>query len=228
MVEIDDRIGSAIYAAPRRIDQLNVDAGFAYAPVHFSIDLRKLTLRGADPELLLRQLSGKIAVRDDNLYLDDMAFQTAETSLAINGVVERYLRDSSFKLTADGRASLPELGRILKWVAGYDLHPTLNVNMNGPLDRLAHGSRRDLGSRARPRARDRRFQDARSPVRRAQRARRAIEHRAHFKSPDPKTDVTGDATFDVTIFSDPTGCGRRRPARRDVRVQGAARLRLRL
>ena len=204
VVEIDDRIGSAIYTAPRRIDQLNVDAGFAYAPVHFSIDLRKLTLRGADPELLLRQLSGKIAVRDDNLYLDDMAFQTAETSLSIKGVVERYLRDSSFKLTADGRASLPELGRILKWVAGYDLHPTLGVNMNGPLDRLAMDL--DVTSEAGlvrgPVTADFRTPDLRFVGRNVHVERLNIA--PYFKSPNPKTDVTGDATFDVTIFSDPT------------------------
>ena len=41
-VAIDDRVGSTVVPRCReRIDELNVEAGFAYAPVHFSIDARE-------------------------------------------------------------------------------------------------------------------------------------------------------------------------------------------
>ncbi|HEY7500768.1 MAG TPA: translocation/assembly module TamB domain-containing protein, partial [Vicinamibacterales bacterium] len=203
-VDVDDRIGSNVYRAPKHIDGLNVEAGFAYAPVRYSIDLRKLQLRGADPELLLQQMSGKIAVRDDNLYLDKLAIRTAESTLSIDGVVEQYLSARVIKLVAAGNASLPEIGRILKWVAGYELHPALNVKTNGPLDRFAMDL--DVTSEAGVvrgavtadfRMPDLRFRGG--PVR-VQR----LDLGPIFKNAKQKTDITGETTFDITIFSDPT------------------------
>jgi translocation and assembly module TamB len=203
-IDIDDRIGSTVYRAPRHIDRLNVDAGFEYEPVRYSIDLRKLGLRGADPEFLLEQLSGKIAVREDNLYLEDLAIKTTESNLSIEGVVQSYLRTPVIKLTGAGRASLPEIGRILKAVAGYDLHPTLTVKTDGPLDRFAmdldvtseSGVFRGLVT-ADFRTPDLRFAGTRV---RADR----FNLGPIFKNPKQKTDITGEATFDIAIFSEPT------------------------
>jgi translocation-and-assembly-module (TAM) inner membrane subunit TamB-like protein len=201
---IDDRIGSTVYQLPRRIDDLDVDAGFEYAPVHYSIALRKLALTGASPELVLRELSGGIAVRDDNLYLERMHVTAGETSLAIDGVVEHYLRTPNIKLVTEGTASLPEIARILKPLAGYDLHPTMRVRTAGPLDRLLMDL--DVKSEAGVvrgqvtadfRAPDLRF--AGGPV-----------HAEHlnlgpiFKTPAQRSDITGDATFDIAILSTPT------------------------
>ena len=58
------------------------------------------------PELFaVRNLTGTIATRDDNLHLDRVALATAETSLSIDGVVEHYLHHACFEAD-DDRARL--------------------------------------------------------------------------------------------------------------------------
>ena len=122
-VAIDDRVGSTAYRLPERIDELDVKAGFEYAPVHFAIELEHLSFTATRPDSRSAACSGDIAVRDDNLYLEHMAIETGETSLDIDGVIEQYLRTPVIKLVTTGDASLPEIGRVLPAVAGYDLHP---------------------------------------------------------------------------------------------------------
>ena len=75
--------------------------------------------------------------------------------------------------------------------------------MNGPLDRLAMDL--DVTSEA-GLVRGPVTADFRMPVRFVGRNVHVerLNIAPYFKSPNPKTDVTGDATFDVTIFSDPT------------------------
>ncbi|HET7217557.1 MAG TPA: translocation/assembly module TamB domain-containing protein [Vicinamibacterales bacterium] len=201
---IDDRVGSTVYQLPRRIDDLDIEAGFEYAPVHYSIELRRLNLVGATPDILLRELSGGIAVRDDNLFLERMHVKTAETSLAIDGVVEQYLRTPIIKLVTDGSASLPEIARILKPIAGYELHPTLRVKTDGPLDRLKMDL--DVTSEA-GLVRGQVTADFKPPDIRFAGGPVHVEHLnlgPIFKTPSQRSDITGDATFDVAILSIPS------------------------
>ena len=202
---IDDRVGSAVYQLPKRIDDIDVDAGFEYAPVHYSIELRKLSLKGTSPDLLLRELTGGIAVRDDNLYLERLHVTTGETSLAIAGVVEQYLRTPNLKLQAEGNASLPEIARILKPVAGYELHPVLRVKTAGPLDRLLMDL--DVTSEA-GLVRGQVTADLRTPDLRFAGGPVHVEHLnlgPIFRTPAQRSDITGDATFDIAILSTPPG-----------------------
>jgi translocation and assembly module TamB len=135
-IAIDDDSGPRSFRMPRRIEDLDVQASFAYEPVHFTIGLNQFSFRGADPELTVQLLTGTVAVRNDNLYLDRVAVKTGESALNIGGVIESYLRTPVIKLATDGTVSLPEVGRLVPALAGYQLHPKLVVNANGTLDRL--------------------------------------------------------------------------------------------
>ena len=71
-------------------------------------------------------------------------------------MIESYLRTPVIKLVLDGNLSLPEIGRIVPALSGYQLHPALVVKANGTTDRLLDGPGHEDGSRSRPRpARDR-------------------------------------------------------------------------
>jgi autotransporter translocation and assembly factor TamB len=135
-VVIDDRTGSPSFRFPQRIDNLNVKAGFEYAPVHYSIDLRELNLRASEPDLSLQQLAGKIAVRDDNLYVERLLVRTEETSMTADGVIAAYRGTPHIKLATSGTLSMPEGARILPALAGYNLHPAFDIKSNGTTDRL--------------------------------------------------------------------------------------------
>jgi autotransporter translocation and assembly factor TamB len=127
---------SKAYVLPQRIHDLDVRASFAYAPVHYSIGIDHVSLRGAGPDLDLKQLKGQVAVRDDNLYLENLVIQTSETSLTIDGVIEQYLRKPIVKIATTGKVSVPEIARVVPAARGYGLHPALDIKANGPADAL--------------------------------------------------------------------------------------------
>jgi autotransporter translocation and assembly factor TamB len=134
-VAIKDRNGSGV-SLPRRIDDVDVKAQFEYAPVHYSLTVDHVSFRGSSPSVSVRQLTGKLAVRDDNLYMEDVRLNTGETSVTIDGVIEQYLATPVVKLTTTGTVSLPEIGRVVPAAAGYNLHPAIDIKADGPAERL--------------------------------------------------------------------------------------------
>ena len=203
-VTIDDKKGSTNYRLPGRLDDLDVQASFEYEPVHFTIGLSQLSFRGADPEFVVERSTGKIAVRDDNLYLDHMVFKTAESSFNLDGVIESYLRTPVIKLALDGNLSVPEIGRVVPALAGYQLHPVLVVNANGTSDRL----KIDLDTKSEAGlVRGQLMTDLRPPD-------YAFAGPLHverlnlapiLKSPAQRSDITGDVRVDLTLPADPAG-----------------------
>ncbi len=135
-LEIRDQVAEGV-KLPRRIDDVDLKGTFEYAPVHYSVNVDHLSFRGSSPQLSMQQLTGKLAIRDDNVYVQDVALTTSDTSLTISGVVEQYLATPVVKLTTAGHVSLPEVARVIPAAAGYNLHPILSVKADGPADRLA-------------------------------------------------------------------------------------------
>jgi autotransporter translocation and assembly factor TamB len=135
-VSIRDRLAGDGYQLPREISNLDFKGGFAYEPVHYTVDVGSLSFLGASPRFDLQEFSGRIAVRDDNLYFEKLAMRTAESSLTVDGVVEHYLGARTLKLTTTGTVSMPEIGRVVPGAAGYALHPAVKINANGPAERL--------------------------------------------------------------------------------------------
>ena len=135
-ISIADHTGADGYRLPKVIEDLDLKASFAYAPVHYSVVIDRASMRASSPQMTLTELTGKLAVRDDNLYIESMSIGTTESSLAIDGVVEDYLSTPVLKITTDGKVSLPEMGRVLPAAGEYALHPQFNVKASGPADKL--------------------------------------------------------------------------------------------
>ena len=202
-IAIDDA-GTTNYRLPRRIDDLDVLASFEYEPVHFSVGLKQLSFRGAEPDFVVQQLTGAVAVRDDNLYLERMVVKTGESAFDLGGTIESYLRTPVIKLVLDGNLSLPEIGRIVPALAGYQLHPALVVNANGTTDRLSMDL--DMKSEA-GLVRGQLVTDLRAPD-------FAFAGPLHverlnlapiLKDPKQPSDITGDVRVDVKFLSGPEG-----------------------
>jgi TamB, inner membrane protein subunit of TAM complex len=125
---------------PRDISTLNLTGSFEYEPVHYTIGLKELRFRGADPSFTIEALSGTIAVRDNALYLDGMQVQTNESRWRVDGVVRDYRRTRDYQLTFQAdRLSLPEVSRLWPRLNSFDIHPALTVKANGPAERLTFG-----------------------------------------------------------------------------------------
>ena len=203
-IAIDDAAGTTNYRLPRRIDDLDVLASFEYEPVHFTVGLKQLSFRGAEPDFVVQQLTGAVAVRDDNLYLERMVVKTGEGAFNLGGTIESYLRTPVIKLVLDGNLSLPEIGRIVPALSGYQLHPALVVKANGTTDRLSMDL--DMKSEA-GLVRGQLVTDLRAPD-------FAFAGPLHverlnlapiLKDPKQPSDITGDARVDVKFLSGPEG-----------------------
>jgi len=148
---IDDRAPSPSYTLPSRIDGVNVKAGFAYAPVHYSQTLDRVALNGHAPDLAVQALTGRVGTRDDDLNVEKLFLQTPQSSLTIDGVVRHYLSNPSLQVTVSApKLSLPEFAAVLPSIKGYDLHPTFDVKASGEQNdlRLAPSALLPTDSRA--------------------------------------------------------------------------------
>jgi autotransporter translocation and assembly factor TamB len=201
-VIIQDHVGTSGYRLPERIEDIDLKASYEYAPVHYSIVVERLSLRSSSPQLALAGLSGKVAVRDDNLYLDKMSIRTAESSLTVDGVIQDYLDTPIVKVTTTGAVSLPEIGRVVPGAEGYGLHPRFDVKASGPAERL------DLDLDVRSEAgtvRGRLTTDVKAP---GLAARGAVDvERLNLapllKDPAQKSEITGRADLDLRVAASP-------------------------
>ena len=202
-IVIDDRTGADDgYRLPKQLDDLDFKASYQYEPVHYSIVVDRASVRTASPQFALTELTGKIAVRDDNLYLDRLSIRTAESSVTVDGVIEDYLATPVLKMTTSGSASLPEIARVVPGAAGFGLHPAFDVKASGPADRLA------LDVNVRSEAGNIRGQltaDVKAP----NLAARGVVHVEHLnlapllKQPSQRSDITGRADVDLRLASGP-------------------------
>jgi autotransporter translocation and assembly factor TamB len=190
------------YHLPGRIEELDVRAAFEYAPVHYSIDIDQVSFRGRSPELILRELSGKVAVRDDTLYLDNVRLHTADSAVTVDGVVEQYLDTPIVKLTTTGNLSMPEIGRILPAASGYPLSPVFDVKASGPTDALVLDL--DVRSEAGT-VRGVLTTDVRSPGFGAEGDVRVerLDLAPLLRNPEQRSEITGRAKVDLTVAPEP-------------------------
>ena len=201
-IVLRDGVGGDSLHLPQEISDLDVTAGFEYAPVHYSVKLDHVSFRGNAPALAVKQLTGTFEVRDDNLYVQQLALHLADTSVTVNGVIEHYLQTPVVKLTTTGTVSLPEIGRIIPAASGYALHPAIDVKASGSAGNLAL----DLDVRSEAgNMRGRLTTDVQAPNF-AARGDVNVEHlnlAPFLKDPAQKSDLTGHAILDLKMASAP-------------------------
>ncbi len=199
-VTIDDRARQDGLRLPQQVDDLDVRGSFEYAPVHYSADIGHVSFRS--PRLALRELTGKVAVRDDNLYVDRLRVSTAESAMTIDGVIEQYLSTPVLKLTANGTVSLPEIGRVAPAAAGYGLHPSIDLKADGPAEHL--GMTMDVSSEAGS-VRGTVTADVKAPdfALRGDVDVKRLDLAPILKDPARRSDLTGHAKLDLRVASAP-------------------------
>ena len=198
-LSIDDRAPSPSWRLPSAVDGLNVKAGFAYAPVHYSVTLDRFAFNGHAPDLSVRTLAGRLGTRDDNFNVEKLFVQTAQSSMTIDGVIRNYLSTPSLQVTVSAPAfSLPEFAGVLPFLEGYDLHPTFDVKASGPQDRLQFALNVTSEAGA---VHGVLTTDLKAPGFDAK-GEATVQHlnlAPIVRTPTQKSDITGHARFDVRI-----------------------------
>jgi autotransporter translocation and assembly factor TamB len=200
---VDDRAPSPSFRIPSRIEALNVTAGFAYAPVHYSLTLNRLSFIGKAPDLTVTKLAGGLATRDDDLNVQKLFLQTPESAVTIDGVIHNYLATRSLEVIASApKFSLPEFAGVLPALDGYDVHPAFDVKADGPLDRLrmALNVKSEAGTVSGTVAADLQAPDlgARGDV-----TMQHLDLAPIVRSPLQRSDITGHAQVDIRMASAP-------------------------
>src|SRR6266508_1596113 len=80
---IEGPVGTSGVEVPKRFEHLDAKLSFNYDPVHYSIEITHVSFRGSDPAIALNALSGAVSVKEDTVYVENLALRTAETSLSM-------------------------------------------------------------------------------------------------------------------------------------------------
>ncbi len=205
LVEIDDRTAAASESPrlPRRVKNLDFKGAFSYQPVNFTVQVEHLSFRGEDPSVTLQNLSGSVSTGGDDVHLNQIVVQTAESSVQLKGTVRNYLGTPNANLTiASKRVTIREFASVFPALQGVDLNPAFEVSLTGPITTL-HANlnvRSEAGSLEGQLA-----ADVLSPRRRlAGELRAANLDASRGSSTLPTTRVNGHATFDLALNEDLT------------------------
>src|SRR6185436_10532650 len=135
---VDKKPGEQSVNIPDTYDAFEAALSFAYAPVHFTIGIDRMTFAASNPTLEIRQVNGAIAVESDKINFKALTVRTAETCICTAGTPENYLKQPTFKLAVSlTPLSLPEVHRLVPAVAEMHVTPTVNVRLSGTLEGLA-------------------------------------------------------------------------------------------
>src|SRR5215467_13873785 len=138
-VAVDKAQGEQAVNVPDRIDKLNASLGFSYAPdASTTVDLGNVSFVASNPDLELRQLSGKVAMNDDSINVSNFNVRTGETTVWADGAVAQYKKTPTLAMQiAFTPLSLQEIHRIVPAMQQMNIAPTINVKLGGPTTRLA-------------------------------------------------------------------------------------------
>jgi uncharacterized protein involved in outer membrane biogenesis len=78
-IVVDGPVGTSGVDVPDRLDQIDANLSFRYEPVHYSVEISRISFRGSQPSIALNELSGHISVRDDTVFLEGLALRTEES-----------------------------------------------------------------------------------------------------------------------------------------------------
>ena len=134
---VDKPLGKQAVNLPRTIDTFNAVLSFAYAPVHYTIGIGRMSFVGADPQLTLNDVSGAVTVKDDNINLANLTVRTSETRAWVDGAIA-YRHGPMLALQVSlTPVSLPEIHRLVPAMKEMNVRPEVNLKLSGPASHLA-------------------------------------------------------------------------------------------
>ncbi len=125
------------FVLPSVYEDFDARAVFEYQSDTSTLNLAQVSTRAGNPKLDIRQLAGTLGFQQGDMHLDDVTMKTAESNIYVDGVIEEYLKVATFRLVAKGTPwSLPELEGLVPYAAPYDLHPTVDMRIEGPASNM--------------------------------------------------------------------------------------------
>lgn len=188
------------FVVPAVFEDFDTRLAFEYQPDRSTLSLAHLSARGSNPSLDIRQVAGTLGFSDGDMHLGDVTMKTAESNIHVDGVIEDYLKTATFRLVAKGSPwSLPELEGLVPVAEPYDLHPDVDLRIEGPASRLVM----TVAATSEAGAADAVLTaDFVEPDRRIEGSLRLTRFDLGrlYSDPDLKSDITGRARFDLAML----------------------------
>jgi hypothetical protein len=197
-------VGTAGVDVPERIDRIDASVGVKSNKNELAVAINHVSLRGANPQFGINSLSGVIRKSDTQIDFNDVALRTEETSLRVNGTIKNLdSKTPVISITASSdKFAVNEMARIVPALRGYDLQPAFELTATGPADHMA------LKVNAREKSVGNVIADVTMDALEPERRIAGTANVSHLnvgpiaKSPTVKSDITGQARFDLALPSD--------------------------
>ena len=196
-------VGTSGVDVPARIEKLDATVGVRSNEDELTVDIERVSLRGAEPNIGINGMSGVIRRTLNEIAFENVSIRTEESVLRVNGRVQNIegaLQTVDVTASSD-KLALNELAKLFPALRGYQLQPAFEVAARGPVDRMAI----DLSLR------DERLGDVKAdltldaalPVRRASGTAHVerLNVRALTRGGNPRlaSSITGDTRFDLVL-----------------------------
>jgi autotransporter translocation and assembly factor TamB len=131
-------VGTSGVDIPEKVERLDASIGVKSDADQLLLKIAHISLRGDDPAFGINSLSGVVRRTGDQLTLENVSLRTEESSLRVNGTVDRIGGDTpvlGLDVSSD-KLALNEIAKILPALQGYAMQPALELKASGPMDRL--------------------------------------------------------------------------------------------
>ncbi|MFB3853080.1 MAG: translocation/assembly module TamB domain-containing protein [Vicinamibacterales bacterium] len=137
-VHIGGSTAPGAFRVPARLTDLNLQAAAGWGPSGRWLRIGRLAFESESPALRVEAATGSITAFGERLSVDGLRLRTTESSVAVDGQVERYRSTPDYRLRCEGAPlSLDEAGRILPALAATGLDLAFELSARGQASALA-------------------------------------------------------------------------------------------
>jgi autotransporter translocation and assembly factor TamB len=138
-VSIDDRAAPLESVdMPMAISAIDAELGLTSTPAELTVDIARVGFQTREPSLAVNELSGKVRRTDEAVALENLVLRTDESRLQVTGTMTGTEDGPTALDVAIGPSTLTvqEIARLVPALRSYALSPDFTASVSGPLDRL--------------------------------------------------------------------------------------------
>jgi autotransporter translocation and assembly factor TamB len=135
-----DVVGTTGVDAPERVEKFDASIGIRTNEDELTVDVNHASLRASKPQFGVNQVTGVIRRTSNEVTIDNLAIRTEESALDVNGVIrniEGGAPEVDLSVTSE-KLAVGEIAKLIPAARGYErLQPAFDLTARGPADRIA-------------------------------------------------------------------------------------------
>ena len=135
----DEADGEQVVRLPQVVESIDAEASFSYEPVDIALEIGRLDFEARQPDLSLRNLTGRFLVHEHDVQVADLEVRTARSALSGSASIAGYTGGNprlDLALRSD-RITPRELAGVVPALAEIPIEPSIDLRAEGTLGDLA-------------------------------------------------------------------------------------------